>query len=109
MDEYNHFGLDLIEEGPVVPNQILELFLTVGKLPCAVGPTQPENVQVPVVGNRCEQPKMTPIKTVRHIVLPRAASQSIRWGRQPSRRSQNHKATVPVRQDGIMIHDGSIQ
>jgi hypothetical protein len=31
MDEYNHFGLDLIEEGPVDPNQTLKLFSAVGK------------------------------------------------------------------------------
>jgi hypothetical protein len=31
MDEYNHFGLDLIEEGPVVPNLIAKLFSVVGK------------------------------------------------------------------------------
>jgi hypothetical protein len=31
MDEYNHFGLDLIEEGHVVPNQIPKLFSNVRK------------------------------------------------------------------------------
>jgi hypothetical protein len=31
MDEYNHFGLDLIEEGAVDPNRIPKLFSIVGK------------------------------------------------------------------------------
>jgi hypothetical protein len=31
MDEYNNVGLDLIEEGPVVPNRIPKLFSIVGK------------------------------------------------------------------------------
>jgi hypothetical protein len=31
MDEYDYFGLDLIEEDPVDPNRIPKLFLIVGK------------------------------------------------------------------------------